>query len=88
MLVGTEIKSIRENKASISDAHCVFIQNELYVKNLHISEYNNGGYANHEVKRNRKLLEVGFSGLCVYCLDQLNDKPRHSSSYLIFALIS
>lgn len=56
MLVGTEIKSIRENKASISDAHCVFIQNELYVKNLHISEYNNGGYTNHEVKRNRKLL--------------------------------
>ena len=55
-LVGTEIKSIRNNKANISDAHCVFIDNELYVKNLHIAEYNSGGYTNHEPKRNRKLL--------------------------------
>ena len=56
MLVGTEIKSIRENKANMSDAHCIFIKNELYVKNLHISEYSNSGYVNHEVKRQRKLL--------------------------------
>ena len=55
-LVGTEIKSIRNNKANISDAHCVFIDNELYVKNLHIAEYPNGGYLNHEPKRDRKLL--------------------------------
>ena len=55
-LVGTEIKSIRNNKANISDAHCVFIDNELYVKNLHITEYNSGGYTNHEPKRDRKLL--------------------------------
>ena len=55
-LVGTEIKSIRNNKANISDAFCVFIDNELYVKNLHISEYPNGGYLNHEPKRDRKLL--------------------------------
>ena len=33
MLLGTEIKSIRNNKANISDAHCVFIDNELFVKN-------------------------------------------------------
>lgn len=56
MLVGTEIKSIRNNKANISDAHCVFIDNELYVKNLHIEVYNSGGYTNHEPKRDRKLL--------------------------------
>lgn len=55
-LLGTEIKSIRNNQANISDAYCVFIEQELYVKNLHISEYTNGGYNNHEPKRTRKLL--------------------------------
>ena len=56
MLLGTEIKSIRNNKANISDAHCVFIDNELFVKNLHIAEYSNGGQNNHGPKRQRKLL--------------------------------
>mgnify|MGYP001063218215 FL=1 len=55
-LVGTEIKSIRNNKANISDAYCVFNGNELFVKNLHIAEYSNGGQNNHEPKRERKLL--------------------------------
>ena len=55
-LLGTEIKSIRYNKANISDAHCVFIDDELFVRNLHIAEYPNGGYINHEPKRERKLL--------------------------------
>jgi SsrA-binding protein len=55
-LVGTEIKSIRNNKANISDAYCVFMDKELFVKNLHIDEYPNGGYLNHEPKRDRKLL--------------------------------
>ena len=55
-LLGTEIKSIRNNKANISDAYCVFIDNNLYVKNLHISEYASGGHINHEPKRDRKLL--------------------------------
>ncbi|MEE2699984.1 MAG: SsrA-binding protein SmpB [Bacteroidota bacterium] len=56
MLLGTEIKSIRNNKANISDAHCIFVEDELYVKNLHIAEYNNGGQNNHDPKRQRKLL--------------------------------
>jgi len=56
MLLGTEIKSIRNNQANISDAHCVFIEDELFVKNLHIAEYSNGGSRNHEPKRARKLL--------------------------------
>ena len=56
MLLGTEIKSIRNNKANISDAHCVFIDNELFIKNLHIAEYSNGGQNNHGPKRQRKLL--------------------------------
>ena len=55
-LLGTEIKSIRNNKANISDAYCIFNNNELYVKNLHISEYTNSGYVNHEPKRDKKLL--------------------------------
>ena len=55
-LLGTEIKSIRDNKANISDAHCVFIDDELFVRSLHIAEYPNGGYINHEPKRERKLL--------------------------------
>ena len=56
ILVGTEIKAIRNNNANISDAHCIFNGNELFVKNLHIGEYNNGGQNNHEPKRERKLL--------------------------------
>ena len=56
MLLGTEIKSIRNNQANISDAHCVFMEEELFVKNLHIAEYSHGGKSNHEPKRARKLL--------------------------------
>ena len=56
MLLGTEIKSIRNNQADISDAHCVFMEEELFVKNLHIAEYSYGGKSNHEPKRVRKLL--------------------------------
>ena len=55
-LVGTEIKSIRNNKANISDAYCVFVDKELFVKKLHIDEYTNGGHINHKPKRDRKLL--------------------------------
>ena len=56
MLSGTEVKSIREGKANLTDSYCVFVDGELYVKNLHISEYKQGSYNNHEPKRMRKLL--------------------------------
>ena len=56
VLLGTEIKSIRNNQANMSDAYCMFIENELWVKNLHINEYFNSGHKNHEPKRSRKLL--------------------------------
>lgn len=56
MLSGTEIKSIRQGKANLSDSYCVFVQNELFVKSLHISEYTYGTHYNHEPKRDRKLL--------------------------------
>ena len=55
-LLGTEIKSIREGKANLSDAFCTFIDNQLYVRNLHISEYSYGSFYNHEAKRDRVLL--------------------------------
>ncbi len=56
ILSGTEVKSIREGKANLTDSFCVFVDGELYVKNLHISEYKQGSYNNHEPKRIRKLL--------------------------------
>ena len=55
-LLGTEIKSIRDGKANINDAFCSFINNQLYVRNLHISEYSFGSFYNHEAKRDRVLL--------------------------------
>ena len=54
VLLGTEIKSIRNNQANISDAYCSFIDGELWVKNLHINEYSNSCQKNHEPKRSRK----------------------------------
>ena len=56
VLSGTEIKSIRAGKANITDAYCSFENGELWVHNMHISEYANGSYNNHEPKRDRKLL--------------------------------
>lgn len=56
VLTGTEIKSIRDGKANLSDAYCVFIGNELFVRAMHISEYRFGSYLNHPAKRDRKLL--------------------------------
>ncbi|WP_342647827.1 SsrA-binding protein SmpB [Mucilaginibacter sp. CSA2-8R] len=55
-LLGTEIKSIRDGKANLNDAFCTFISDELYVRNLHISEYSHGSFYNHEAKRDRVLL--------------------------------
>lgn len=55
-LFGTEIKSIRDGKASLSDTFCTFINNELWVRNMHIASYIFGSYNNHEVRRDRKLL--------------------------------
>jgi len=55
-LTGTEIKSIRDGKVVLKDSFCVFINHELFAKNIHISEYVFGTYNNHEPKRDRKLL--------------------------------
>jgi SsrA-binding protein len=55
-LTGTEIKSVRAGKASLVDSYCYFNQRELYVKGMHISEYDFGSIYNHFPKRDRKLL--------------------------------
>lgn len=55
-LHGTEIKSIREGKINLTDGYCYFKNEELWVKNIHISPYFPGTYNNHEPLRIRKLL--------------------------------
>ena len=55
-LFGTEIKSIREGKASLVDSYCAVEHGEMYIKQMHIAEYRFGSYANHDAKRDRKLL--------------------------------
>jgi SsrA-binding protein len=55
-LLGTEIKSIRAGKASITEAYCVFVGDEIFIRNMNIAEYDLGGYVNHEPRRDRKLL--------------------------------
>lgn len=56
VLTGTEIKSIRDGKASLADSYSIVENGEVWVKNMHISEYFYGSYNNHNVKRDRKLL--------------------------------
>jgi SsrA-binding protein len=56
VLSGTEIKSIRLGKANIADAYCVFMNGELFVKNMHISDYVFASYNRHDPRSERKLL--------------------------------
>lgn len=56
MLTGTEIKSIRQGKASLADTFCYVNNGEVWVKNMYIAEYFYGTYNNHTERRDRKLL--------------------------------
>ncbi|SNZ00687.1 SsrA-binding protein SmpB [Flagellimonas pacifica] len=81
VLGGTEIKSIRLGKASISQSFCEFNElGELYVINMQVDEYSHGGHYNHKPKAERKLLlnkrelkklrkEVTTSGLTIIPLN-------------------
>ncbi|SHG25158.1 SsrA-binding protein SmpB [Flagellimonas flava] len=81
VLGGTEIKSIRLGKASISQSFCEFNERgELFVINMQVDEYSHGGYYNHKPKAERKLLlnkrelkklrkEVTTSGLTIIPLN-------------------
>jgi len=77
MLTGTEIKSIRDGKANLADSFCVFFNNELWIKNLHISEYSQGSYNNHDPKRLRKLL------LNKSELDKIRSKMKEKGNTII-----
>lgn len=55
-LVGTEIKSLRNNGATFHDAYCSIDDNELYLNGLHIGKYEHGNIFNHDPDRKKKLL--------------------------------
>jgi SsrA-binding protein len=56
VLAGTEVKSLRDGKASIADAYGIVRDGEIFLLNAHIQPYARGGYVNHEPARSRKLL--------------------------------
>jgi len=56
VLTGTEVKSLREGKATFNDSYCIFQKKELWLKSFHISEYSHGTINNHDPIRERKLL--------------------------------
>ena len=56
VLTGTEIKSIRQGKAGLTDSFCYENNGELWIKNMYIGEYFYGSYNNHASRRDRKLL--------------------------------
>lgn len=56
VLTGTEIKSLRQGKASLADTFCYVDNGEVWVKNMYIAEYFYGTYNNHAARRDRKLL--------------------------------
>jgi SsrA-binding protein len=77
MLTGTEIKAVREGKANLTDSFCLFRKEELWVRNIHISAYEHGGYNNHEPRRERKLL------LHAHQLRKLQSKLREKGTAII-----
>jgi SsrA-binding protein len=56
VLSGTEIKSIRNGKASIMESYGVLDNNEIFIRNMYIQEYENGTHYNHKPRKDRKLL--------------------------------
>ena len=56
VLVGTEVKAIREGRVNLRDSYCRFEGAEAFLQNVHIGQYSHGGYASHEATRKRKLL--------------------------------
>ena len=56
MLLGTEVKGIREGKASLRDSYARIDKGEVWLHNVHINPYSHRGYVDHDPKRKRKLL--------------------------------
>ncbi len=55
-LLGTEIKSVRAGNVNLGDAFCVFKDDELFIRNMHVGIFKQGSYNNHEPMRVRKIL--------------------------------
>jgi SsrA-binding protein len=56
VLAGTEIKSIRNGKASIIESYCVVADGELFIRNMYIAPYENASFYTHKTRGDRKLL--------------------------------
>ncbi len=56
VLMGTEVKSLREGRANLKDSYCRFTGSELFLIGTHISQYSHGTHGNHHPERPRKLL--------------------------------
>jgi SsrA-binding protein len=56
VLLGSEVKSLREGKISFGDSYCLIDKGEVWLKSLHIAEYSHGTVNNHDPLRDRKLL--------------------------------
>lgn len=56
VLLGTEVKSLREGKASFNDSFCIIHKGEVWLKSMHIAQYSHGTVNNHDPLRDRKLL--------------------------------
>ena len=76
-LQGTEVKSLREGHASLVDAFATVDDGEVWLRNVHIPEYRNGSWTNHEPRRNRKLL------LHRHQIDNLIGKIREGNFSLV-----
>jgi SsrA-binding protein len=81
VLTGTEIKSIRNGKASLTDSYCTFKGDELFVVGMHIAEYERGSFNNHDPKRDRKLL------LTVRELRKLKNKVQEKGFTIVPVLL-
>lgn len=77
VLTGTEIKSLRSSRASITESFCEFLDGELYAINMQIEEYKLGTFYNHRSKRERKLL------LHKYELQKLNKKLKDVGNTIV-----
>lgn len=75
VLTGTEIKSIRQGKASLVDTYCYIHNGEVWIKNMYIAEYFYGTYNNHTERRERKLL---LNKREIDKLSKANDQPGNT----------
>ena len=77
VLSGTEVKALRQGRASLVDGFAMFTGDELYLENVHIPEYLNGTWTNHAPRRKRKLLLHRSE------LDKIASKTRESGRTIV-----